>query len=80
MKLRELLEINTNELDSIYVYYSQDAYDDVEPDDEFDGEGNMLPDTDLRSKVTAWYIDANFSLHVLLPYSLTPQMYDELDS
>jgi len=68
MNLQELIASNTNELDSIYIYYSQDAYDNLEPDVESDGNGNQVDELDCRCLVDSWFMDVNFCLHVLIPY------------
>lgn len=67
MTLRDLLNTNTNELDTIYIYYSEDAFDELDPDTETNRVNALSPD-ELNSVVDSWFMDVNFCLHVLIPY------------
>lgn len=65
MKFRELLNANQNELDYIYVYYTDDQWEEEVPEYMAKDANNVQP-RDLKSYVDAWFVDANFCLHVLL--------------
>lgn len=67
MKLRDLLKTNTNEIDTFYIYLSQEAFDDLDPDIETN-RVNTFSSDELNSVVDSWFMDVNFCLHVLIPY------------
>lgn len=67
MKFRELLNTNQNELEWIYVYFDEDQWENEVP--EYTTKDiRTVPniDSDLNMYVDAWFVDANFCLHVLL--------------
>lgn len=67
MTLRDLLETNTNDLTRLYIYQSEEAFDEMDPDIETNRVNTFSPD-ELNSVVDSWFMDANFCLHVLIPY------------
>ena len=65
MKLREFLNTCQNEWTSVNVYYDEDDMGDGYPEYTFE-DMRQVDDTTLNKYVDAWYMDVNFSLHVLL--------------
>ena len=65
MKFKEFLNTCQNELTSVNVYYDLDTWEDMEPEFVFD-DMRDCDSTTLSYTIDAWFIDANFSLHVLL--------------
>lgn len=65
MTLRDLLETNTNDLTRLYIYQSEEAYDELDPDIETNDLDSLFQE-ELRWTVDSWFVDANFSLHVLV--------------
>lgn len=65
MTLRDLLETNTNDLTRLYIYQSEKAYDELDPDIETNSLDSLFQE-ELRWTVNSWFVDVNFSLHVLV--------------
>ena len=65
MTLRDLLETNTNDLTRLYIYQSEEAYDELDPDIETNSLDSLFQE-ELRWTVNSWFVDVNFSLHVLV--------------
>ena len=67
MKFREFLNTCQNDLTSINVYFDDDDWEDMRPESTF-SDMREIDNTTLGKFVDAWFVDANFSLHVLLSY------------
>ena len=67
MQFKEFLNTCQNELTSVNVYFEQEDWDDLVPEFTFD-DMRKAKDEYYYREVEAWFIDANFSLHVLLSY------------
>lgn len=65
MKFGELINTNENELSQIYVYDSDEQWDSETPELVFGSVAAVRRDLFVFD-VKAWYIDANFCLHVYL--------------
>lgn len=65
MPLRELIQSNETELSRIYIYTSDEQWDNDSPELSFDSVDHIRHDL-LAVDVRAWYIDTNFCLHVYL--------------
>lgn len=65
MKFREFLNTCQNDLTSINVYFEDEDWEDMRPESTF-ADMREMDNTTLGKFVDAWYVDANFSLHVLL--------------
>ena len=69
MKFTEFINTNANEMTSFKFYFSDESWDDLEPEIEVD-DLRKIDRVERRrvfsSYVDQWFVDANFSLHVLL--------------
>ena len=67
MTFHELIKTNENDLESFMVYFTSEQWDNDTPEYVVDYP-DQLPNfrEALKSKVLAWYVDTNFTLHVLL--------------
>lgn len=65
MKLRELLNTNQNDLEQIYIYFDEDQWENETPEVVY-GAVNRIDKGELNSYVDAWFVDANFNIHVLI--------------
>lgn len=65
MKLREFLNTCQNEWTSVNVYYDEEDMADGYPEYTFE-DMRQVDNTTLNKYVDCWYMDVNFSLHVLL--------------
>lgn len=65
MKFGELIYSNENDLARIYVYDSDEQWENDLPELVFNSVDGIRRDL-LVFDVKAWYIDANFCLHVYL--------------
>ena len=67
MKLRELLNTCQNEIERYCIYFDEDTWYDLIPDVEvFNKQDLKNALVSLNRYVDAWFVDANWSLHVLL--------------
>ena len=67
MKFREFMNTCQNDLGVINIYFGDVNWDEMIPEFTFNDMG-QVDDDYLDKYVDAWYVDANFSLHVLLSY------------
>lgn len=65
MKFREFLNTCQNDTTSINIYFDDDDWEDTRPEFTFT-DMREIDNTTLNKFVDAWYVDANFRLHVLL--------------
>lgn len=65
MKFRELINTNSNILDGIYVYYTDDDWEEGYPAIKV-SDVRELDNEVLDQYVDQWEVDVNFILHVLL--------------
>ena len=69
MKLREFLNTCTNDLERYCIYFDQENWDELTPDIEaFDMRDLSNAIVSTNRVVDAWFIDANWSLHVLVSW------------
>lgn len=68
MKFRELINTNANVLDNIYIYYTEDEWENGFPSIETNDIRQLGTQRDqiLNMYVDQWEVDVNFILHVLL--------------
>lgn len=65
MKLREFLNTNQQTLEGVYIYFEDLQWENDEP--EYTARDmKEISNADLNAFVDAWYMDANFWVHVLL--------------
>jgi len=64
MILRQLINTNYNDGD-INIYLSSEAFDDLTPD-YTTSDARKISTRYLNQEVLAWFVDANFTLHVLI--------------
>ena len=62
MKVIDLLDSCQNECTAVYLYDSEDAWEDDEPYATFENMGEARS----RDQVEVWYMDVNFVLHILV--------------
>lgn len=62
MRVVDFVQSCQNEPSVIYIYHSEDEWENDEPSEVFD----RLDEITLRTRVLAWYMDANFALHILV--------------
>lgn len=65
MRLREFLNTCQNDWEGVCLYYDEEAWEDTIPDFEFT-DVRECDSTCLGYAVDAWYMDANWKLHILL--------------
>ena len=69
MKLREFLNTCSNEIDHYCIYFDQETWDEMMPDVEASDmrelENQLVT---INRYVDAWFVDANFSLHILVSH------------
>lgn len=67
MKLREFLNTCTNEVERYCIYFDQEAWDELIPDIEvFSMQDLRNAIVSMNRPVYSWFMDANWSLHILV--------------